>query len=386
MSNSRFAVLMAAIVAVVPFALDVYLPAIPDMALALEVSTEQVATTISLFIIGLALGNLVGGPLSDRFGLHIMILLGLSIFALSSVLIAQAESLFLIQVCRLVQAMGGGFATVCVSPLIRQRAAGAEAAKLFALVGFIMVAVPAIAPTIGASLLVLFKWNSIFYLLTFYPLLVMLIILWRLSELFVLPQQNVSQRVSALSRYLQVLKNKKAMRFLLAQSLAFSVMMVFVTNASFIYQQYFKVSEHAFALLFAANIIMMAIINRINSLKLNKHSPLFLFKRALILQLTAVLSMLICIGISPSLNVIAVCVVLTVGAHGAIGPNSNALYMSHFSEHLGSASALIGASQFMLGGLVGGLSTYLFNGTLWPVFLIMLSLSLSANLLLLKVK
>lgn len=379
MSNNKFAIMMAMIIAVTPFAIDAYLPGIPYMADFFSVGSEQVATTISLYVLGMASGQLVGGPLADYYGKRYLILGGLIVYVSCCLLISQTHSLLVVQVCRFLQAIGGGFAMVCVAPLIRERAYGDEAAKLFSLIGLIMVAAPAIAPGMGALLISLSGWQSIFYFLTVYALLVMII-----TGIY-LPRESkpVKQSISIIKRYQFVISNRPAMLFLLAQGCSFSVMLVFVTNASFIYQEYFQLSDQTFSLLFSANIIMIAFFNRYNRSKLNTSPAIKILRNALLIQILLTLFLSILVFMNAPVQAVAANIILLIGLQGAISPNTNALYISHFSEHTGSASALAGTNQFLMAALTGWLSTWLHNGTLWPAVLIMFTLSFLANCLLL---
>ena len=375
MSNSKFALIMAMIVAATPFAIDAYLPAIPYMAEFFAVNSEQIATTISLYVLGLATGQLVGGPLADHYGKRYLILIGLTLFSICSLTIALTQSLLIVQISRVVQAIGGGFAMVCIAPLVRDRATGNEAAKLFSLIGLIIVVAPAVAPSIGVLLIYLFAWQSIFFFLFLYALFVVAI------SNFYIPKDKPStkQNTSFIRRYRLVVANREGMRYLIAQGCSFSVMLVFVTNASFIYQKYFHLSDSVFALLFSANVIMMALFNRYNSYRLTHVPAIRLLQQGLWIQLVGLSLLVLMVAFDAPLVVIAINIIFIIGAQGAISPNSNAVYISHFHEHTGSASALCGASQFLMAALAGGLSTFLYNGTLWPAVLVMLGLSLIAN-------
>lgn len=378
MSNHKFALMMALVVAASPFAIDAYLPAIPYMAEFFNVNSGQIAITISLYVLGLSIGQLFGGPLADHYGKRYLILIGLSLFAICSLVIAQTDHLIIVQISRVIQAIGGGFSMVCIAPLVRERAKGNEAAQLFSLIGLIMVAAPAIAPSIGALLIYLFGWQSIFYFLFGYAILVIGIASFNLPK----ESKEHKQRMPALQRYRFVIANRDAMRYLVAQGCSFSVMLVFVTNASFIYQQYFQLSDHLFAFLFSANIIMMAVFNRYNSRRLMRIPAERLLRQGLRMQLIGVLVLLLMVAISAPLFIIAACIIFIIGAQGAISPNINAVYISHFNEHTASASALCGASQFLMASLAGGISAFLHNGTLWPFVVVMLTFSFIANFLL----
>ncbi|WED23676.1 multidrug effflux MFS transporter [Vibrio sp. JC009] len=381
MSKGHFVVLMAMIMAAGPFAVDAYLPGIPSMAEYLGVGVDSVATTVSFYIFGMALGQLIGGPFADRFEKRSIIIGGLVLYAASSLIIASASDLHVIQISRILQAVGGGFAGVCIAPLVRMREKGNAAAKLFGLIALIMVLAPAIAPSIGALILLTGKWQNIFYFTAAYALFVATLVAKSLPKC---PPKASQEKIPAYRRYLQVMQNRVAMRYLLVQACGYSVMMVFVTNASFIYQGQYGLSEQIFGLAFAANTLVNVLVNRSNAKLLNSLAAHKLLRAAIVFQAFFVFALVIFTAIEVSVYVFALGIMGAVGMLGAIMPNANALYMSQFKENTGSASALLGAGQFLAGALMGGLTTQIYNGTLWPVVLVMLSLVIISNIVLPK--
>lgn len=366
---------MAMIMSVTPFAIDAYLPALPYMASSLAVGPNEIATTITCYILGIAFGQIIGGPLADNFGKKIIIILGLSIYALSALIISHAETLLTIQIFRVIQAMGGGFSVVCISPLVRERAAGNEAAKIFGLVSLIMIGAPAIAPSLGALILLVAQWQTIFYFLCAYSILVIAF------TAFNLPTDKVQhkQSITAIKRYAIVLQNRPAMRYIIVQGFSQSVMIIFVTNASFIYQQYFGLTDQVFALAFAANIVGLAIINRINSRLLSHYLAQTLLKWALRIQGVCVILFMVFVYVDAPVSIQAISIICMVATLGATTPNCNATYISHFKQNTGSASALFGANQFFTSAIMGGLTTFFYDGTLWPIAFILLFSTVIAN-------
>lgn len=379
MSKGHFVVLMAMIMAAGPFAVDSYLPGIPSMAEYLGVGIDSVATTVSFYIFGMAIGQLIGGPLADRFDKRIVILGGLGVYALTSFIIANAESLHLIQISRILQAIGGGFAGVCVAPLVGMREKGNEAAKLFGLIALIMVLAPAIAPSIGALILLTGKWQNIFYFTAAYSIFLAVLVARSLPKC---PVKTDQEKVPVYRRYMTVMQNTTAMRYLLVQACGYSVMMVFVTNASFIYQKHFGVGAQIFGLLFAVNTVLNILVNRGNAKLLNYHSAHTLLRSAIIIQAIFVLVLISFTTVDVPVYIFVLGIMGAVGMLGGIMPNANALYMSQFKENTGSASALLGAGQYLGAALMGGLTTQLYDGTLWPVVFVMLFLVIASNLLL----
>ncbi|HET6564713.1 MAG TPA: MFS transporter, partial [Xanthomonadales bacterium] len=152
------AILLAMSMALGPLSIDAYLPAFPVIAQELRTSIHDVSLSISLYVFVLAAGQLVGGPLSDRFGRGKVMLTGLGIFALASALIARVDTLEQLLWLRALQGFGGGWIAVCVPAIVRDHLSGREAARFFGLIGLILMLAPAIAPSIGSFMLLQFNW------------------------------------------------------------------------------------------------------------------------------------------------------------------------------------------------------------------------------------
>ncbi|WP_226911311.1 multidrug effflux MFS transporter [Gallaecimonas mangrovi] len=357
--NLTFAVLLAMTMALGPLALDTYLPAFPAMAHDLATSVGQVSLSISTYVFVLAFGQLVAGPLSDRFGRAAIMLLGLVIFAIASGLLSTVQSVPMLLALRAVQAFGGGWALVCVPALVRDRLHGREAAKFFSLIGLIMVVAPALAPSLGSALLVHFSWPSIFVFLCAYA--VMMVVLLK-SLVFVNGFGNAKPHQPATNvwkRYRAVFSVRPALRYMCIQALAFSVMMLFITHASFIYQQHFNATPSEFALLFGANIVVMLVMNLTNRKLLNHFHAHQILKFSLSLQGLGIVLLLLVMVFKPSLWLFLPAMMLTVGAMGAITPNLQACFMEFFTENSGTAAAVLGALQFLFAGLVSAASSLL---------------------------
>ncbi|HHL32635.1 MAG TPA: MFS transporter, partial [Oceanospirillales bacterium] len=201
----RLAPLLALIVALSPFAIDTYLPAIPTMAQFFQVNIQLVELSIPLYLIGFALGQIIGGPISDNYGRKWIGIFGLSLFFSTSFLITFTDNVTQLWVLRFVQAFGGGFGLVICSAIVRDLYDGKDAAKIFTLIGFIMMIAPLIAPAIGSIFLYYFNWQAIFSLLAIYAFLQIIIIF------FFIPDTKKLRKVAGYPHLnlLQVLRNYK---------------------------------------------------------------------------------------------------------------------------------------------------------------------------------
>ncbi|ABC30929.1 Permease of the major facilitator superfamily [Hahella chejuensis KCTC 2396] len=369
-THSRLAFILAMAVALGPFAIDTYLPAFPDIAKAIGADIHDVSLSISVYILGLAIGQLIGGPLSDRLGRSRIMLIGLGVFLFSCLMLSQSESLASLLVWRFTQAFGGGWCAVSVPAIIRDRTEGQETAKLFSLIGLIMIAAPAIAPTLGSAILAFADWRWIFLFLALYTGVV-IVTLW--FSLFAdAPPHTPPPKRNVLADYLEILKNTAALRFIFIQSLGFSVMLTFLTHASFIYQEWFGLSEFAFSLLFAGNIAVMALMSMANRALLTWVESAQLLRLAVWLQTCGVIALVSITILHPSLYLFAPALMLSVGSLGAAMPNGSACFIQFFKSNSGTASALMGALQFTISGAISALSSALSDGTLIPIVAVML--------------
>lgn len=358
----KTATVLAMAMALGPFALDTYLPAFPVIAQSLDVSVHQVSLSISLYIFVLALGQLFGGPLSDRFGRSKVMLSGIALFAIASIFLSFANSLSEFLLLRVLQALGGGAATVTVPALVRDRLSGTEAAKFFGLIGLFMALAPAVAPNIGSLILVMAEWHYIFVFLGAYALVAMLL----LSQT-VFKQKAptvVKEKIDIIKRYKQVIANRPALRFIVIGSLTSSILMLFIAHASYIYQGHFEVTPGTFSLLFSANVVLMLVANLSNRFLLNHYSAFQILRGSLTLQAGAILLLITISLFQPVLILFVLAMVFTIGALGATSPNIQACYMDYFEKNGGTAAALMGATQFSVAGIVSAASTLLPEGIL----------------------
>lgn len=381
MSQLQLAILLGMTVALGPLALDAYLPAFPEIALALGIDHHDVGLTLSIYVGALGLAQLVGGPLSDRYGRQIILMSGLLVFTIAALMVAQSGNLNEMLAWRLLQGVGGAFCAVSVPAIVRDQCHGVEAARLFGLIGLVMFIAPAAAPSLGALMLTLGDWSTIYVMLAGYA--VLLAVILRLSLFKRLPaKEKVKTPLSTLvTNYGLVLRHAVTMRFIGLQALCFSAMLVFVTNASFIYQEWFALSNAMFSALFAANIVAMASLNILNRYLLRHFEAVSILRVSVLLQFMALLVLVALAWSGAPYWLIAPSIVVVVGFMGSIVPNNMANALEFFPHLGGTAAALLGATQFTVAGGISAFSTTLSSDSLLPIVLLMTLCSLGATLL-----
>ncbi|UOO91817.1 MULTISPECIES: multidrug effflux MFS transporter [Vitreoscilla] len=355
LSDKQLSLLLALLVAIMPFSIDTYLPAMPMMAEALNSNVHTIEKSLSVYLVGAALGQLFGGSLSDLKGRKPICLVGLLIFVISTAWITQTSQADHLIALRLIQGAGAGMATVIVPAMVRDRYTGSQAAQMFATIGIIIMIAPAIAPMVGALIQGIWGWQAIFGFLLLYGVALLGCMYQYLPHNKPQREPNEAFWSGVFSRYQSVLKHKEAMGFLLLQGFCFSCMFVFLTESSWVYQHHYGLNQTQYAWAFMFNIIAMATFNRMTAWRLKKGSaPKNLLRAGLAVQVIAASVLL---GWSlvalPPLPLMVLLLMLTIGAQGLIVPSNQAIYMSYFSREAGSANALLGACMQMIAALIG---------------------------------
>ncbi|MBL4612462.1 MAG: multidrug effflux MFS transporter [Emcibacter sp.] len=380
LSPRILAILLAALVALTPFSIDTYLPAMPEMAHFFGTSIGMVEMTVGAFFMGYAMGQLVGGPLSDHYGRRRIGGPGVIIFFLATICIIFAPTIEIVILCRFVQAFGGGFITVIAPPVVRDRFKGQEAAKMFTLIGIVMMMAPLIAPAVGALLLKFANWQMIFAFLACYALISLAIIFLCLPE----RQKALTEKLNMAKvweNYRQVLTNRKAVGYIITQSFSASVMFLFLTGSAFAYITYLGISTDMFPFVFGANIITMMIFNRLNPFLLNIFSPHQLIGIGVTIQLFATTALWVGQFIDPlNIYMVVPMIMVAIGVSGIIMPNNFACFLEDFENKSGSATAILGTSQFVMGALLSAALGLFHSGTIAPMTTMMMMSSIVAVL------
>ena len=370
--------------AIAPFSMDAYLPAMPAIAADLNVDIVKVNFTLSAFLVGYAVGQLFGGPISDQIGRRKVGMTGLAVFVVASFAITVSTSIEHITWLRAVQAFGGGCASVICMAMIRDAYEPTEAAKRFSIMMLIVLVAPLVAPIVGAFLLDL-GWQSVFVFIGFYGVVVF-------GAFVAVPETApaVIGRINLrgiLPQYIEVLRREVSgkrlpMRYILTMGFVTSTMMIFITNSSFIYIEYFGVSPKLFPLFFGANVVAMMICTFATTRLLSRFTPYSLIRCGCRLQLVTILILaLATVSMDVPLWLFTLLVALTIGMSGLINPSASALYMAHFDRQAGSASSLATVSMFLLGGLLGAASGLFYDGSLRPIVFTMATSVVVANVI-----
>lgn len=342
-------ILISILSSVAPMGIDTYLPSIPEIAKYFDVNIHKVELSLSIFLIGFAVGQIFGGPISDRYGRRIGSIVGLLGYALFSFLIIFSSSIYELWIYRFLEAFFGGITVVNATAAVRDRFSGQEAAKVFSLIGMVRSLAPLLAPVFGAAIIHFFPWEGVFVFLTIYALLVAFFIYKDLPESFTYSKQNI------IESYKLVLTHKKAMKAMLVLAISFGAFFIIIAKTSYIYIEYFGIKTDYFPLFFGINFIILIAMINVNVKLLKTYEAKNIAKYATLIQFfVGIIFLLIHKDMSLILTVIILASYMSMMAF--IFGNCMSLAIEHFSKNAGVASGVIGVLQFGLGAIISSIA------------------------------
>lgn len=366
--------MLSGIGAITPLAIDMYLPALPQISALLDVPMQRIESSVSTYMVGLGIGVLVGAAVSDRYGRKPSVIVGLILFCLCSLILGATSNPDLFLALRVVQAFGGGFAFVNIPAIVRDLYDEQNSARAFTMIAIISMIAPLIAPAIGSTILEVSSWRTIFYALAGYAALLSVLVAIYLPETSprrgVPPDATIGSQIHA--NVSRVMANREAVALVVCQGFVFAVMFAFVADASFAYMVHYGLSSWHFSILFAANIVTLMLFNRVNKRLLLTRRPFDIVPFGIAMQIVSSAGLLLAVltGMA-TLWVFVPLIMIGVGAHAMVTPNLVASFMGRFEEGAGTASGVITCSQYLGAGVVSLIAAAVHDGTLLTTALTM---------------
>ncbi len=361
-SNHRVLVLLlGGLTAFGPLSIDMYLPAFPQIAKGLGAQVSQIQATLAAFTIGMAIGQLFYGPLTDKFGRKKSLLVGLALYVLASLLCSQAASATALIAFRGLQALGACSGVVIARAIVRDRYSGAEAVKVFSGMILVMGAAPILAPSVGGVLLHYFSWRMIFMTLAGIGVVGWLLTFRFLPETHPPQLRNPLALKDAFSIYSGLFKDKTFLGYALTAGFIQAGLFGYIATGSFVFIEHFGLTPQRFALLFGFNAVGLILASQLNSRLLKRYSSHQLLGRVVLVNvllaglmvLFARLNWFGIWGIAGPLFFMITCL-------GLSSPNAMAGALTNHAARAGAASALMGALMFSC-GTTGALLQSLLN-------------------------
>lgn len=363
-------IVLATLMAFSPFAVDMYLPALPSIAIELGVGQGVVQWSLSAFFLGLGVGQLVWGPLGDHWGRKKPIIAGIALFVGASAGCALATSPEQLAVLRFVQAFGGGAALVLARAIVSDLYDREEAARALSLLMTVMAIAPMIAPVLGGAFLILWSWRSIFWFLMLFGLAAAAGVLTLRESLS--PEKRIKGPVwHAFGTYGALLRNRAFLSYTAAGAFQYAGMFAYISGTPFVYIEYFGVEPQSYGFFFAFNVVGIMGTNLLNRRLVPHLGSDGALRLGAAISAVSGIALIIC-GVTGTLGFIGILVPMFgfVSMLGLVTPNAMAGGMALVPWAGGAASALAGASQFTGGALAGLLVGRFADGTPTPLVIV----------------
>ncbi len=382
-STARLALLLGAFVALGPLTIDMYLPALPTIREELATTSATVQLTLTGTLIGLALGQLVVGPLSDAYGRRRPLLAGAALHVVASLLVLVAPGIAALGVLRVLQGVGTAAAGVVALAIVRDLFEGRAAATMLSRLFLVMGVAPVLAPTLGGEILRFTSWRGVFAVLAVYGVLVLILGSICLRETLPPERRRSGGIAGTLRTYRGLFGDKVYVGLILVAGLTMAALFTYVSGSSFVYQREFGLDEQQFGILFGAGAVWLIAATQLNPVLLRWWSPAQILVTATVAG-AAFGGVLLLLAATATGGLFGVAVPLwaVLFAAGLALPNGPALALAGYGDSAGSAAALLGAAQFGVGALVSPLVGLLGNDAVAMGAVIVAALLLAVGVLL----
>ncbi|MBM0636586.1 multidrug effflux MFS transporter [Campylobacter sp. VicNov18] len=382
----KLIIILALMSSIAPLSTDMYLPALTHVKQSFQTNSFLTQLSIASFFVAFALGQLIYGPLSDIYGRKISALTGIFFFIISSLFCVIIDNIYAFIALRFLQALGGCAGVVIARAIVNDLFEIKEAAAVFALMMVFTSLAPMLSPTFGGFLLEYFSWHSIFATLFALGILLFVMVLFGLKESAPhLKKQKFSYK-QAIKGYKLVLNDKYFLIYILCASLALAAMFAYITGSSFVFTQFFALSEQKFALFFGINALGFIICANINAKLIQKFQSEKILSKALIIMFISTIILLVNAFFYPHFLLFQISIFTSIAMLGFIAPNTTTLAMARFKEHSGTASAVLGTVQFSFAGLISFIVGIINANTPIILALVMCICVLMANMIYLLIK
>jgi DHA1 family bicyclomycin/chloramphenicol resistance-like MFS transporter len=379
MTKQRYFLLiliLGSLTALGPFSIDMYLPGFPAIARSLHTTTENVALSLSSFFIGISAGQLLYGPLLDKFGRKKPLYFGLCVYIIASIGCYFSASIQVLIVMRFIQAVGSCAAGVAAMTMVRDFFPLKDNAKVFALLILVLGVSPMIAPTVGGYVTDAFGWQLVFVILTMIAVLILLTVVFFLPESYK-PDPTYSLKPKPIiNSFIAVIRNPQFYTYAISGGIAFSGLFAYISASPLVFMEVFGVSSKMYGWIFALLSVGFIGSSQVNGLLMKKYKSERIVNGALIGMV--ILSVPFLIGSMQNGLGLAGTIGMIFGVLCCVGicsPNTSALALAPFDKNAGTASALLGAFQMCIGSVVSvGVSLFKSQSSI-PMAAIMLGAS-----------
>ncbi|TLD82862.1 Bcr/CflA family efflux MFS transporter [Helicobacter sp. MIT 11-5569] len=368
-AKTRLIFVLAFMSSLAPLSTDMYLPALGAVQISFATTPFYTQLSLAVFFVAFAFGQLLYGPLSDIYGRKKPLYFGIALFIVASIMCVSFDSVHSFIFWRFLQALGGCAGVVIARAIINDNFELKEAASAFALMMVVSSLAPMLAPVFGSFLLDFFSWKSIFATLFSLGILLLIFITFGIQDQK--PKTTTQSNFQTiLHNYFHILKDRRFRVYVLSASFVMATIFAYITGSSFLFREYFGLSEKAYGILFGINALSFMIFANINARIVRKISPYAILPYAFVVMFGIGIAMIIVGWLDLGFLPFEILLFLMLGMNGFIVPNTTTLAMARFKQASGSASAILGMAQFAVAGAISFVVGAVEANTPFPLALI----------------
>lgn len=379
-SGARLVLVLGGLASFGPLSIDMYLPALPALSHGLSASASSVQLTLTAFLVGLAVGQLVVGPLSDRLGRRRPLRLGLGLYVVASLACAAAPTIEVLIGARLLQGMAGAAGVVTSRAVVRDLHAGAAAARLFSLLMLVNGLAPILAPVVGGQVLRATSWRGVFVILAALGALLLTAASFGLRETLPPERRRGGGPLEVLRTMRGVLRDRLFVGYALALGFGAGAMFAYIAASPFVLEDIHHVSPQLYGVVFGLNAVGLVAASQVNARLVGRIAPRRLLTHALAVSAAAALGLLAAVAAGGGLEGILPALALLVTSFGFVMPNATALALTEQGKVAGSAAAVLGVLQYAVGAAAAPLVGLAGERTAVPMAAVIATLACGALL------
>ena len=366
-SSFKIVFILGLLAMLMPLSIDMYLPALPVISAQFGVPAGSAQMTLSTYILGFAIGQLLYGPMADSLGRKPVILGGTLVFAGAAVACALAQSIDQLIIMRFFHGLAAAAASVVINALMRDVYPKEEFSRMMSFVMLVTTIAPLVAPMVGGAVLVWFSWHAIFWILAVAALLASAMIFFFIDETLPVERRQKFHIRTTMGNFASLFRHKRVLSYMLASGFSFAGMFSFLSAGPFVYIELNHVSPQHFGYYFALNIVFLFVMTIINSRFVRRVGAINMFRAGLWIQFVMAIWMVVSAFLGIGFWALVVDVAAFVGCMSMISSNAMAVILDEFPHMAGTASSLAGTFRFGIGAVVGALLSMATFNTAWPM-------------------
>ncbi|MEG6439074.1 Bcr/CflA family multidrug efflux MFS transporter [Enterobacter bugandensis] len=366
-SSFKIVFILGLLAMLMPLSIDMYLPALPVISAQFGVPAGSAQMTLSTYILGFALGQLLYGPMADSLGRKPVILGGTLVFAAAAVACALAQSIDQLIIMRFLHGLAAAAASVVINALMRDIYPKEEFSRMMSFVMLVTTIAPLVAPMAGGAVLVWFSWHAIFWILALAALLASAMIFFFIDETLPVERRQKFHIRTTIGNFASLFRHKRVLSYMLASGFSFAGMFSFLSAGPFVYIELNHVSPQHFGYYFALNIVFLFVLTIINSRFVRRVGALNMFRAGLWIQFVMAVWLVVSAFLDVGFWALVIGVAAFVGCVSMISSNAMAVILDEFPHMAGTASSLAGTFRFGIGAIVGALLSMATFTTAWPM-------------------